>query len=228
MGFSSVKASKAAKALNKGSMNLLLYKKVMKYIKKQIAMKKILVLLGILIGFTACSPVDVVTDYDTTVDFDQYASFSFYEWEVQEDNILNPLHKDRIEEALVSEFARRGIVQVDSAGDLIVSVMAVVDDNTQLNPLTPPGPEHRYGGYYHGFGPRFPWGQGYAATSMRDYNHYVGALVVDVFDARKEELIWESAARNVLNNRILKKDNELKRAVYRLMNDFPIEPQVRE
>lgn len=190
--------------------------------------KTIFLLIIILIGFSSCSSVDVVTDYDTTVDFDQYASFSFYEWEVQHDNILNPLHKDRIEEALVAEFERRGIVHVDSAGDLLVSVMAIVDDNTQLNPATPPGPEQRYGGYYHGFGPKFPWGRGYAATSVRDYTHYIGALVVDVFDARKEELIWESAARNVLNNKILEKEEGLKDAVHRLMNDFPVTPQTRQ
>ena len=50
-------------------------------------MKNSIILLLSLFLFS-CSGIKVVTDYDKTVDFDQYKTFEYYGWAEESDKII--------------------------------------------------------------------------------------------------------------------------------------------
>jgi hypothetical protein len=180
------------------------------------------VLIFVALLMACATPADVITDYDNTVDFSQYRTFRFYEWEPEE--YLSPLDKNRIEEAVKNELERRGILHVDSQADLLVSMGAVMELETDRRALPEHHDTHRYFGYHFGFGPRFPWGAGYTSESLRDWNYEVGALIIDVFDARREELIWEGVGNKVIDRIPEQRQNTIPAAVNRLMLHFPVKP----
>lgn len=186
-----------------------------------------LALIALVALLNGCAtPADVITDYNTTIDFSRFQTFRFYQWEPGEH--LSPLDKNRIEEAVKEELERRGIMQVDSQADLLVSIGAVMDLETDRRALPEHHDTHRYFGYHFGFGPRFPWGAGYTSESLRDWNYEVGALIIDVFDAQREELIWEGVGNKVIDRTPEHRQNSIPAAVNRLMLHFPVKPLASE
>jgi len=71
------------------------------------------------------------------------------------------------------------------------------------------------GGYrYRGFG-----GTGTATTTESEYT--VGTLVVDIFDAKGENLLWRGAAQDELSDKPDKNVKKLAKASDKLFKDFP-------
>ena len=71
------------------------------------------------------------------------------------------------------------------------------------------------GGYrYRGFG-----GTGTATTTESEYT--VGTLVVDIFDAKGENLLWRGAAQDELSDKPDKNIKKLAKASDKLFKDFP-------
>jgi hypothetical protein len=187
-------------------------------------MKKILVLFISVALLTACSGTRVVHDYDRTVDFRQYNSFSFFGWSDDSERMLNRFDKERIENAIRQEFEERGIRHVEKDGELIVSLIVVVDEKTERTATT----QHygSYGGYgyfgrYYGFGPGYPWGPGYSTTRIIERDYKVGTLVVDVFDSNRKELVWEGIGTKTVEEDPARRERTIPRAIRKIMNNFP-------
>jgi hypothetical protein len=71
------------------------------------------------------------------------------------------------------------------------------------------------GGYrYRGFG-----GTGTATTTESEYT--VGTLVVDIFDAKGENLLWRGVAQDELSDKPDKNIKKLAKASDKLFKDFP-------
>ena len=85
-------------------------------------MKKLLLFVFIGSLFVSCSSVKIKSDYDKTVDFNQYKTLEYYGWAQDSDKILNRFDKERIEEAAGKEFKKRGMEFVESGGDLVVAL----------------------------------------------------------------------------------------------------------
>ena len=187
-------------------------------------MKKILKLLPILVislFLSACSSVSVTTDYDKTVDFTQIKTFEYYGWAAESDKILNDLDKRRIESAFGDEFKKRGMQLVESGGDVIVALFIMTQDKTQYNATTTGA---GYGGYY-GYGPGYGWGGGHSTTTINEYDYEVGTLVCDVFDKKKEVLIWEGIGTKTIVENPEKREVTIPKAVKAIMSKFPVAPK---
>ena len=65
----------------------------------------ILILLAIAI-IAGCSSIAVTADWDKTVDFTQFKTYSYYGWAANSDQILNEFDKKRIEQAFAEEFEK--------------------------------------------------------------------------------------------------------------------------
>ena len=75
----------------------------------------------------------VTSDYDKTVDFTQFKTYSYYGWADNSDKILTPFDKERIEKAFADEFNNRGINFQKEGGDLVVaSVYCYTSKNSKL------------------------------------------------------------------------------------------------
>jgi hypothetical protein len=182
--------------------------------------RKILALIVSVAFLTACSSLTITADWDKTVDFTQYNTYSFFGWQKDSDKILNNFDKERIQEAFANEFDKRGIKYVESGGDLVVSLFIVINQKTGVNAYT----DH-YGtggyGYYRPWG----WGAGYSTTTYHEYDYLVGTLVCDVFEASSKNLIWQGVGSGTVDENPSKRERGIPRAVAQIMSRYPVQPQ---
>ena len=192
-------------------------------------MKKSILLIGTIIGLAllnSCSSLKVYSDIDPTVDWSNYKTFEYYGWDEESDKILNRLDRDRIENAFGEEFKVRGLQYVENGGDMIVTLFVVIEQKKGATATT----THMggaYGGYYggyYGYGPGWGWGGGHSTTSIQEYDYAVGTLVIDVFDAENEKLIWEGIGTKTVDENPQTRDKNIPRAVKAIMSKFPVKP----
>ena len=185
---------------------------------------KIFPLLMIVVIMSACSSIKVTTDYDKTVDFTQLKTFEYYGWAAESDKILNQLERDRIEAAFADEFTKRGIKRVESGGDMIITLFIMTQEKTQYNATTT---GMGYGGYY-GYGPGWGWGPGMgmsmSTTTVSEYNYTVGTLVIDIYHAGDEKLIWESIGTKTVDDNPQTREKNLPKSIARIMAPYPVKP----
>ena len=75
-------------------------------------------------------------DFDKTVDFTKYKTYSFAGWQDGSDAILNDFDKKRIHEAFANEFSARGMQFVESGGDAVVTLFITTADKVNTTAYT--------------------------------------------------------------------------------------------
>ena len=195
-------------------------------------MKKLSIyLLGILFVLPflpGCSTLKVNYDYDKKVDFNQYKTYQFYGWAKGSEKNINSLDRERVQDAFAKEFEKRGLTYVKDNGDLIVSLFFVTKEKTQTTANTTG--MGAYGGYYggyYGYGPRWGWGPGftYSTTTYTQHEYKEGTLIVNVFDAKAKKLIWEGIASDALKEKPEGREERIKHAVAKIMENYPVKPE---
>lgn len=186
--------------------------------------KALIILISIII-MGGCTSLKVTSDYDKSIDFSKHKTFEYYGWAEDSDKLLNRFDKERIEKAFGEEFKKRGLEYVESGGDLIVTLFIVTEQKSQTTATTT-GVGGGYGAYgyggYYGYGPGWGWGGGMSTTTYNTYDYTVGTLVVDVYDAGDKKLIWESAGQGTVDDNPNSRDENIPKAVAKIMNPYPI------
>ena len=161
-------------------------------------MKRILLtLIAITFLFSGCSSIKVTAQYDGSIDFTQYKTYSYLGWNEKSTIMVSDFDKRRVEAAFAAEFNKRNMKFVQADGDIEVSLFLVTEQKTAA---TAYADYYRpYGGYYYGHA--WGWGSGYATTTYHQYDYTDGSLVCDVFDAKEKKLIWQSVGSGTLNNK---------------------------
>jgi len=178
-------------------------------------------ILALAMALVSCSTVKVVVDMDKTTDFSQYKTYSFLGWQNDSDKILNEFDKKRIRDAFISEFERRGLKPVPDNGDMQVSLFIVVDQKTSVSAYTNYY-GGRYGGYHrYGMG----WGYGYASTTYSENDYLEGTLVMDVFDGKTKNQVWQGIATKTVNETPEKREKSIPSNIQALMRKFPVQPK---
>lgn len=193
-------------------------------------MKKLFfaLLAGVLLS--ACSSLSVISDLDQSVDFTQFKTLEYYGWTDNSDQLMNRFDKERIEEAFGNEFLSRNLKIVEKGqGELIVSLYIVTQEKTQTTAHTNSmggGMGGGFGGYggYYGYGPGYGWGGGHSTTTFNEYDYTVGTLLVSVFDAKKEHLIWESVGKGTITEKPKKREANIPKVVAQMMKEYPVDP----
>src|SRR6266478_607116 len=148
----------------------------------------------------------VQTDFDHQANFAQYKTYSW-----QEVKPANSLRDDRIKSAVDAQLAAKGWTKVDSGGD--VAVVAIKTTQTQRTLQT----------FYDGFGGGWRWrgfgGMGEATTTEQDYKE--GTLVVDLYNAKTQQLIWRGSAEDTVSDKEAKNEKNLDKGVAKMFKDFP-------
>lgn len=178
--------------------------------------------LLLLIISTSCSSLSVSADYDKTVDFTKFKTFSFYGWEKDSDKLLNQLDKDRIETAFRDELTKRGLTMVESGADLVVTLYIVTQQKQQTTATTT-GMGGGYGGYY-GYGPGYGWGGGMSTTTYNTYDYTTGTLIVDIYDDGGKKLIFESTGSGTIDQNAKNRDRKIPITVSSMMSKYPVKP----
>ena len=185
-------------------------------------MIRLSILLGVAIIVSSCSSLRVYSDLDRSVDFTQYSTLEFYGWADNSDELMNDFDRRRIEEAFANEFASRNINTVEEGqGDLVVALYIVTENRTDRSATT-----YHYGGYgrYYGYGPGYGWGPRYSSTHVHEYNYTVGTLIVSVYDAERQELIWEGTGIGNIDENPQNRERHIPATVARIMEQYPVQP----
>lgn len=186
--------------------------------------KNLIIILGLIVAslLSACSSLSVNSDYDKTTDFTAFKTYSYYGWAENSDKILNRFDKERIEKAFGEELAKRGLEYVAEGGDLIVTLYIVTEQKQQTTATTT-NMGGGYGGYY-GYGPGYGYGGGMSTTNYNTYDYTVGTLVVDIYDASKKELIFESIGSGTVDENPKNRDKSIPTTVSAMMKPYPVKP----
>lgn len=141
----------------------------------------------------------VFVDYDRTVDFDKFETFTYMS---QKPGMLaqNDLMDKRIVEGIVDHLTAAGMKQVDSGGDIVVTYQVTTKTTPRVNSTTALPAGGMWGGGGWGYGPGWGPGYGYAgggwATTSTTVSEYkTGSLVVEAYDPETKEAIWRGSAQ---------------------------------
>lgn len=177
-------------------------------------MKRLLYLLP-LVFLYSCSSITITADYDREVDFKSYKTFSFLKWREDNNKLLTPFDKQRIENSVKTEMTARGYNYTETGGDLAVSVFIILEDKTSYTSYT-----DYYGGY--GYYYRTPWGWGPARTTVSSYDYTQGTMIFNIFEAAGKKLVWQGTAIGEVDNNRARDEKNIQRVVNQVFMKYPV------
>lgn len=168
----------------------------------------------------------VQSDYDKSVDFTKYKTYSFAGWQKDSDKALNDLDKQRIYEAFKAEFAARDLEYTSENGDMLITLFIVIDSKTSTTAYTDYHNNFGMGlGLGMGYaGPSWGWGNGVATTNYVENDYKQGTLVMDALDGSTKKLIWQGTLQSVVNENPQKREKSIPKKIGKLMDKFPVNP----
>jgi hypothetical protein len=160
---------------------------------------------------------NVRSDYDRTADFSQYRTYG-----IMPEAGRSPTGGDystlvakRIEAAVRREMEARGYAPSQTP-DLLVNFRVTVESKQDVTTVPSAGPpvyNYRYGVY--GGWPAYSYD-----TWVREYKE--GTLLIDVVDARRQQLVWEAAGTGrVTKDKLDNLETTINNAVSALFERYP-------
>ena len=165
-------------------------------------------ILGIsLFSSTAQLNAQVRTDYDHSVTFANYKTYSWLKVQAG-DSLWN----DRIQQDVDAHLASKGWTKTESGGDAMVSAFRSTQNEKTLQT------------FYDGFGGGWRWrgfggGDGLATTTTEVTK--VGNVVVDIFDAKSQKLFWRGKDSDDLSSNVDKNVQKLEKDINNMFKRFP-------
>lgn len=171
---------------------------------------KFLPLLAVLF-LASCSSVQVNTDYDSSVNFNEFKTYAFMKDGVDKINISD-LDKKRILKAIDEQMAAKGYTKSENP-DLLINLFTDAKQVVHVN---------NYGGWGYGYYRPWGWnpwmmGPGYQSVSTSTQ----GILFIDVLKASNKELIWQGKGTGYLTSKQSKKEERTKEFVTKVLETFP-------
>ena len=166
-------------------------------------MKKILFLFVFI--FLSCSSVRVVTDYDSSTNFDSYSSFAFSKQEINKLEISD-IDKKRILSSIEQSMNLKGY-NFSNSPDLIVNISTKSREDIYVNRFND--------NYFYGWGP-YSYSQSYRPSSR-----VVGLLYIDVVDSKNGNLVWQGNGSGSLYSSKYSRDELINNFVNKVLESFP-------
>ncbi|MCF8349496.1 MAG: DUF4136 domain-containing protein [Bacteroidales bacterium] len=192
-------------------------------------MKKLLLPLVILF-LVSCSSLQVTNNYDKSVNFKSFTTFSLYPWNKDLDKTVNAYDKQTIMDAVKSEMQRRGYQYVEKDGELIVSTFVILKNKTDYQAYT----DHYsgYAGYGGGWGYYgspwaygYGWGPGFSTTTITSRDYVQGSLLIDIFELKTKKLIWQGIGTGEVDEDPATRDRNLPKSISHIFRRYPIPKQ---
>lgn len=156
----------------------------------------------------SCKPsLKVSTDYDRSVNFSQYKTFSL-NYLVTNRNV-SELNEERIWNSLRTEMIKKGYREENRNPDLLVSAISVVKNRKAVSANS--------NGW--GYGPGRYWGVG--STTFQTSNYKEGNLVISVVDIRRDRLVWEGTGNAEFHKQPKNPDQAISNTVNKILSSFP-------
>ena len=170
----------------------------------------------------------VKVDYDRTVDFNNFKTFTFKGWEKNSDQQLNDLDKDRIQKAFGVELTDRGITESSSDHAMAITLYIVTQEKTSTTAYTNYTGGMGYGragwGWGGGYGVGVGMGMGSSTTTYSQSDYEVGTLVINFYDEANKKLIWQGTLQGTVKSNPKKREKSIPKSIAKLMSKYPIKP----
>ena len=148
-------------------------------------MQAVVMVAALLIGSSmAAFAGDVRTDYDHTVNFSEYNTYSWGKVQTS-----NPFFVARIQQAVDKQLQAKGWTLMPTGGSVTVFATDNIHDQQQVQTMY----DNMGGGWG---GPGFE--TGIATTTTTDQN--IGNLVIDLFAGSSKKLLWRGLATENLSS----------------------------
>ncbi|HEY6928530.1 MAG TPA: DUF4136 domain-containing protein [Thermoanaerobaculia bacterium] len=175
--------------------------------KRSFFLSASVLLLGIL---AACSTVTTSADYDDKANFSSYKTWGWRD----DGSIKDELVAKRVQSAVATQLAAKGLTRNDANPDLWVAVHGRMSKQTQITQYNS-GWGYGWGWYGHGAG------GGISTATVQEIP--VGTIVVDLADAKRKELVWRGTASDTLNpeRSPQEKEKALNEALAKMFEKYP-------
>jgi len=175
-----------------------------------------LAMMVVLISSCAINP-KIHSDYNRSIDFNQYQSFGFYE-QVNTEHGYETLITQYLKKITIAEMTKRGLTFAEQNPDLLINFHTNVEQKQKIYKV----PRYDYVGYYAYRMHRYyyePWPE----YQIQIDNYEEGTLNIDMIDRKSTKMVWEGIAVG----RLTKKDKEniqstIENAVVEIFTLFPI------
>lgn len=155
-------------------------------------MKRFFLIAPILL-LTSCASIQVTSDYDTTVRFDDFKTYAFFKPGIDKVE-LSDLDKRRILAALENNLNLKGFIASETP-DVLISFHTKAEKNVRVNESFIGG----WGGPF--YGPYGGWGWGWGFNRPYNVNTTTsGVLFIDIINATNKRLIWQGKGTGKLSN----------------------------
>lgn len=175
-------------------------------------------MIAIVFFVTSCSsPLKVSTDYDKSVNFRNYKTFSVYN--LKTTGSVSQLNADRISNAIRNEMIKKGFTEAGDNAELMVNAVVVLKDKQSTTATTNYygyGGLYRPYGYYGGMG-----GMGMGSTSVNTYEYKAGSFIIDVVDNKTQKMIWEGTGSKDFDSAPKDPETAINTGVAKIMEGFP-------
>lgn len=168
-------------------------------------MKNFLILCLTILTFS-CSSVKVFSDFDNSINFDNYKSFAFFKPGIEEVEISD-LDKRRILKSIDLQLESKGLNKSKNP-DLLISFSTNAKEKIYINT------DYLYSNWHY---------NPYFFGSMRSYpiNQTEGTLYINLIDSKTKKLIWQGKGRGGLSDYIKNRDEKINDFVSEILNKFP-------
>ncbi|MEP0262661.1 DUF4136 domain-containing protein [Dokdonia sp.] len=176
---------------------------------------RLLPLLAIMLIVSSCSTVRVASDYDQTVNFNEYKTYAFYKPGIDKAEISD-LDKKRILRAIETEMAAKGFTKSENP-TVLVSIFAKANKRVDVYQNNNFGfGRFGYGGFY---GPFYGGGAFYGNTVSERTE---GVLYIDLLDVSKKQLVWQGkGTASLYSGNIEKREARIQEIVKEIMTVYP-------
>lgn len=173
---------------------------------------KYILFIAVLSGLMGCASISVKTDYDRSVDFRRFRTYSWDGGQKMMDDALmrDPLLRKRIKRAVDQVLQEKGFVLDTADGaDFTVVIHAGVQERMRVT---------NWGGY----GWYDTWWGPYGGRV--DVSYYTqGTLVIDMVDQVSKELAWRGLGEGIVReyNDPEEMEKDIRRTVEEILKSFP-------
>jgi Domain of unknown function (DUF4136) len=145
------------------------------------------------IVLTACTTLQVGSDYDRAANFSNYHTFVVMQRQHQGTN--NPLVPQRTEDGIKRYLISRGYTLANdpASADFVVDFTIGAKERTEINTY----PEPYAGPWFYG---NPWWGSPYWGNTVDVRQFHEGTLSIDIFDGHSKRPVWHGWARKELSS----------------------------
>jgi hypothetical protein len=178
--------------------------------------KGAVILLAVLLLTVPAAAQKVHVDYDRDADFDSYRTFMYKATSETSMADTSPLMHERTISIIENRLIDGGLQKVDSDPDLYVTYHTEEQQEMRLNTSS----------FGYSYGPSWYWdpywssGAGMGSSTTTSYTYTRGTLIIDIWDAETQDLIFRGSASAVVPDNPQKGQRQIEKALKKMSNQF--------